>query len=138
MPRTIAVFFYGSFIRRDVMARGGLNPGRVEVARLSGYDIRVAPHAALVRSDQHVVYGVLVQATHDELNTLYNMDGPSSYLPEAVLVETLDQKLEPAITYLPQEAGTEPADREYLDRIVAAGREYGFPRWYLRKLGAMR
>jgi len=33
--RRIAVFFYGRFIRPDVMARGGLYPGRVQVARLN-------------------------------------------------------------------------------------------------------
>jgi hypothetical protein len=49
-PRRVHVFFYGSFIRREVMARGGLVPERVELARLGGFDIRFDPHACLVRS----------------------------------------------------------------------------------------
>src|SRR4030095_3921318 len=45
--KRIGAFFYGSFIRPDVMARGGLRPEHVEVARLSGFDIHVSPHASL-------------------------------------------------------------------------------------------
>jgi hypothetical protein len=37
------VFFYGSFINLDVLAGYGLAPESVEVARLSGYDISIAP-----------------------------------------------------------------------------------------------
>jgi hypothetical protein len=46
------VFCYGSFINRQVLARGGLVPDRVEVARLWGFDILTETLATLVSSDR--------------------------------------------------------------------------------------
>ncbi len=120
------------------MARGGLNPERFEVARLSGFEIHISPYAALTPSTQCSVYGVLVQATHEELAALYSMDGVGVFHPEAVVVETAGGKLTPALCYIPPSAGDGPADRDYLDRLVAAGREYGFPDWYLHHLNERR
>ena len=133
LPR-VAAFFYGSFIRMDILALGGLKPEKFEVARLSGFDIHIGPHASISRSDRHCVYGIVVQATHEELGRLYSMDWVGTFLPEAVLVETRDGKLEPALCYIspPQEKG--PPDREYQARLVAAASEYGFPKWYIDRL----
>lgn len=47
----IPVFFYGSFMRRDMLARGGFHPEHIEVARLNGYDISFSPYAHISRSD---------------------------------------------------------------------------------------
>lgn len=135
--RRIAVFFYGSFIRREVMARGGLRPDRVEVARLSGFDIQISPHACITRSDQHSICGILVRATHEELQRLYSMDGVGLFLPEAVVTQT-DAGSVPALCYIPPAPGSQPADIDYLDRLVAAGREHGFPAWYLERLERFR
>jgi hypothetical protein len=65
-------FFYGSFINRDVLKQAGYVPERVEVARLSGFDISIRPLANLVRSGQHCVFGILAQATHEQLRRLYS------------------------------------------------------------------
>src|SRR3981081_3171905 len=119
--KTIAVFFYGSFIRMDVLARVGFKPDKVEVARLSGFDIHISPHAALSRSDQHSVYGILVNITHDALETMYATPGVGFFLPEAVLVETRDGKFLPALCYIPPWSENKPADRDYLEKLVAAG-----------------
>jgi len=135
--RQIAVFFYGSFIRREVMARGGLQPDHIEVARLSGFDIHISPHACITRSDQHSIYGILVRASHDELQRLYSMEGVGTFLPEAVMVET-GAGLQPAICYIPPAPDDQPADIDYLDRLLAAAREYGFPTWYLERLDRFR
>jgi len=135
--RRIPVFFYGSFIRREVMARGGLRPDRVEVARLSGFDIQVSPHACITRSNQHSIYGILVAATHEELQRMYTMDGVGVFLPEAVVVDTASGSL-PALCYIPPAPGNQPADIDYLDRLLAAGLEHGFPAWYLERLERFR
>ncbi len=60
------VFFYGSNINLDVLKAAGLVPGEWEVARAPGFDIRIAPPANLVRSDQHTVWGINATATHAE------------------------------------------------------------------------
>lgn len=132
--KRIAVFFYGSFMRSDVMARGGFHPTHIEVVKLSGFDIKIDPHANIVRSDQHCVYGILVYATHNELNSLYAMDGVGVFLPEAVNVELRNGSLQPALCYIPPTRISKPADIAYLERLITTVQEYEFPTWYVQKL----
>src|SRR5262245_12001163 len=101
-PR-VSTFFYGSYMNLDVLAEVDLRPAEVEVARLPGYDIRICPLANLVRSDQHTVYGILVAATHRELDRLYTHARDvlgGVYLPHPVVVQTLDGRLLPALCYI--------------------------------------
>lgn len=135
--KRVAVFFYGSFMRRDVMARGGFHPAHIEVAKLSGFDIRIDPHANIVRSDQHCIYGILVHATHQELNSLYAMDGVGVFLPEAVNVELQNGSLRAALCYIPPARIGKPADVAYLERLIATTQEYEFPTWYIQKLQSL-
>jgi hypothetical protein len=135
--KRISVFFYGSFMRRDVMARGGFHPAHIEVAKLSGFDIKIDPHANIIRSDQHCIYGILVQATHNELNSLYSMDGVGVFLPEAVNVELQNGSLRPALCYIPPPRVSKPADVEYLLRLISTAQEYVFPVWYVQKLKSL-
>ena len=135
--KRIAAFFYGSFIRRDVMALGGFYPQQVEVAKLNGYDIAFDPHANIFRSDQHAICGVLLYPTHEELNKLYARDGVGVFLPEAVLVETSDHKLVPAMCYMPPERGSKSADLAYVGKLIDAAINHGFPAWYLSRLQSL-
>lgn len=138
MPTTVRAFFYGSFINLEVLAQGGFKPKRVELAKLSGFDIRIQPLANLVRSDQHCVYGILCEATHAELAGLYGQAWVGTYLPEAVVVETIDGRLAPALCYIAPPAEPEPAKSDYLDRIIGPARQHGFPAWYLERLESFR
>ena len=135
--RRIPVFFYGSFMRPEILAKGGLILEGFEVARLPGFDIHVSPHASLSRSDQHCVYGIVVRATHAELARLYSMDGVGVFLPEAVVVETRDGKSLPVLCYIPPTRQHLPADRDYLGHLVRVARGYGFPEWYVYRLTNM-
>jgi len=136
--KRIPVFFYGSFIRREVMARGGLHPETIDVARLNGFDIAFCPHAFISPSDEHAIYGILVRATHQELDRLYSMSGVGLFLPEAVLVQTRSGGVQPAMCYLPPTRGNMPADADYVDHLLGAARAYGFPAWYLARLEMLR
>ena len=131
-------FFYGSFINRDVLRQVGYILEQFEVAKLSGFDIRIQPLANLVRSDQHCVYGIIAAATHEELHRLYSQEWVGRYLPEAVLVQTLDGKWRAALCYLAPAPEPGPASNDYLDRIVGPAREYGFPDWYIARLEGFR
>ena len=134
-------FFYGSYMNLDVLKEVGLIPERVEVARLNGFDIRIGPMANLVRSDQHCVYGILATATHAELKRLYehaqNILG-GTYLPEAVLVETLEGKWRAVLCYIAPEMEFKPPSNDYVERIVKPAREFGFPQWYVERLESFR
>ena len=136
--KRIAAFFYGSFIRREVMALGGFHPDSIEVAKLNGYDIAFDPHANVFRSNQHAICGILVYPSHQELDKLYSRDGVGVFLPEAVVVETNDNRLVPAMCYMPPMRGKDSPDLAYVERILEAGREYGFPTWYVNRLEEFR
>ena len=135
-PR-VWTFFYGSYMNLDVLREVELVPERHEVARLDGFDIRIAPRANLVRSDAHVVWGLLATATHRELDRLYahakDVLG-ELYLPEAVLARTATGDHRPALCYLCPEMEPRPADPAYVQRIVVAARKIGLPAAYIARL----
>ena len=134
-------FFYGSYMNLDVLREVALAPELWEVARLAGFDIRIEPRANVVHSEEGIVYGIVATATHEELDRLYahakDVLG-EVYLPEAVLIETLDGKLRPALCYICPSMTPRRADREYVERIVAPARRYGFPDWYVQRLERFR
>lgn len=135
---TVWTFFYGSFMNLDVLKQGGYVPERYEVARLSGFDIRIRPLATLVRSDQHCVYGIVASGTHQQLPRLYSQDWVGTYLPETVLVETLDGKWRAALCYIAPAGESRLATNDYIDRIVGPAKEYGFSAWYIARLESFR
>ena len=133
-----AVFFYGSFINLDVLAGYGLAPENIEVARLSGYDISIAPLATLVRSDRHSVYGLLCSARHDALHRLYSQTWVAAYRPEAVMVETRPGRMALALCWIAPPFKPERVADDYLDRIIGPARDFGFPAWYIERLESFR
>ncbi|MEW6730508.1 MAG: gamma-glutamylcyclotransferase family protein [Acidobacteriota bacterium] len=137
----VATFFYGSYINFNVLKEVDLVPEQWQVAKLSGYDIRIQPRANLIRSDQHSVYGIVATATHQELTRLYahakDVLG-EVYLPEAVLVEMLDSRWKPALCYIAPSMQARPATNDYIDRIVIPAKQYNFPSWYIERLESFR
>ncbi len=138
---TVWTFFYGSYMNFDVLREVDLTPQKWEVGRLGGFDIQIAPRANLVRSEQACVYGVLATATHAELSSLYahaqDVLG-EIYLPEPVLVDTLNGQWRPALCYICPQMEPRPADPAYVERIVKPARELGFPKWYVERLEGFR
>ena len=47
----VSTFFYGSYMNPAVLAEVDIIPERIEVARLSGYDICIQPRAESFRPD---------------------------------------------------------------------------------------
>ena len=135
-PR-VRVFFYGSYMNPTVLREVGIVPEAFEVARLDGYDFRIAPRANLERSPQHSVYGVLVEATHAELDRLYaharDVLG-ETYLPHPVLIQTDSGSWSPALCYIAPGMVPQRADPAYIERIVKAARDFRFPSWYIERL----
>lgn len=134
----VRVFFYGSFINRQVLAEAGLRPERVETARLDGFDIRIGPLANLVRSEADSVYGIVCLTTQDQLARLYGQAWVGTYLPEVVEVETESGETLPALCYVAPSPEPRPASDDYIDRIVRPARQCGFPAWYVERLESFR
>ena len=137
----IWTFFYGSYMNFGVLSEVNFIPKKWEVARLAGFDILIRPRANLVHSDHSSVYGILATGTHAELGRLYaharDVLG-ETYLPEAVLTEALDGKWKPALCYICPEMTPEPANNDYIDRIVIPARKHEFPGWYIQHLESFR
>ena len=140
-PKRIWVFFYGSYMNLDVLREVSCVPDQWERARLPGFDIVIQPRANLVRAEQHCVYGIVAAATHQDLSRLYTHARDvlgETYLPEAVLTETLDGKWRAALCYIAPDMEPRPAASDYVDRIVEPARALGFPDWYVERLESFR
>jgi gamma-glutamyl AIG2-like cyclotransferase len=135
----VRVFFYGSYMNVAVLREVDFVPQHLEVARLDGYDIRIAPRANLIPSTEHCVYGVVADATHPELTRLYahakDVLG-ETYLPHPVLVQMRTGAWFPALCYIAPSMEPRAPDPAYVDRIVRPARGLGFPDWYIRRLEA--
>ena len=134
--RKVRTFFYGSFMNSEVLAKADVRPTDVQMARLDGWDIKIAPRATLIPSDGRSVFGVLAQMTHADLEKLYTKDwfGFGTYLPEAVLVADSTGRVVPALTYIAweMEGGTPSAD--YIQKVVAVAQHFKFPSWYIDRV----
>jgi hypothetical protein len=51
-----------------------------------------------------------------------------------VLTTTLDGKLRAAMCHLAPDMRKQPASADYVQRITAPARKYGFPEWYVERL----
>jgi hypothetical protein len=139
-PR-VWVFFYGSYMNFDVLKEVDFVPQQWEVAKVSSFDIVIQPAANLIPSDRHCVYGILAIATHTELNRLYaHAKGVlgETYLPEAVLAETLSGNWRPALCYIAPSMEVRPAANDYVERILNPAKEFNFPEWYVKRLESFR
>ena len=140
--RKIQAFFYGSFIDMTILDTFGLKKRPFAPASLAGFDIVIQPTANLIESGDGVVYGVLANFTHDELDALEvqhkKLVTDAVYNIEPVIIHTRGGKIVPAITHLCTNMQASPADQEYIDRIIKAASTYGFPGWYINKLSSFR
>jgi hypothetical protein len=135
-PR-VPVFFYGSYMNPRVLAEADVVPERFETARLDGFDIEIRPLANLVPAPDRCVFGLLTRARHAELERLYvharEVLG-GRYLPHPVVVRTRSSGARPALCYIAPSLPARPAANDYVERILAPAREYGFPARYLERL----
>ena len=138
MSKTVSVFFYGSFMRPDVMAKSSVNPAHVEIAQLQGYDIALDPHANIFPCTFSSVYGILVRATHEELDRMYGVSGVGVFLPEAVLVTVNNEHWIPALCFMPPGRNEQSPDQAYLDRLIEAAALRGLPQEYIARLGRFK
>lgn len=135
--RRIAVFFYGSFMDREVLRQRGYEPTDLQVAKLWGFDIRFRPLATIEPVEEHTcVYGLLATATHADLQRLYGEGMAASYRPEAVTVETIPGRQLPALVYIAWGPTAPLPSRDYLEHLLGPAREFAFPEWYLEHLEA--
>lgn len=127
------VFFYGTFMDRNVLIDHGVTPGRMVPARLNGFELNIRPRGNLLTSDRSCVYGVIAQVTHEDLARLYSDLEERfglKYLPEPVLTEVFDGTVRPVLCYIAPHMDDAPPTKEYVHELAEAVRAAGLPEWY--------
>ena len=134
--RKVWTFFYGSFMNPEVLANADVRPTESQMARLDGWDIKIAPRATMFPAAGGTVFGVLAQLTHSDLEKLYTKDwfGFGTYLPEAVLVADSAGNLIPALSYIAWEMESGTPSAEYMQKVLAVAQRFKFPDWYVNRL----
>ena len=140
--RKVQVFFYGSFMNLRVLEEAGIPKRPFAPAAIHGYELVIQPHANITEAGDGVVYGILANITHAELETLYSTHlgtiTTAHYLPEATLVSTRGGKIVPAMVYIAHDMTPALADNAYVDRILKPASDYGFPSWYQERIAAFK
>ncbi|HTM19909.1 MAG TPA: VOC family protein [Kofleriaceae bacterium] len=137
----VAVFFYGSYMNRAVLAEAELTPTAWQAASLPEFDLTIAPRANLVPAPGRTAWGVLTETTHVDLARLYDHARSvlgETYLPHPVIVHPRDGAPRPALCYLSPKMEPRPAEAAYIDRILAPARELDLPSAYLAHIDSFR
>lgn len=128
LNRLHRVFFYGLYMDPDILRDKGVEPRNPEKARVAGYRLRVGKMATLLRDDDASAHGMVYRLTYPEIESLYWGAGLDAYIAEAVLVETLDGAVSPALCC---NLRMPPADDEdnpdYLHRLISVMQKLGLP-----------
>jgi hypothetical protein len=136
------VFFYGSYINLNVLKEVDLIPEQWEVVRLAVLTFASHPEQILFAPTSILFTGLSQQQPIKNLKRLYVEYAHGKlgevYLPEAVLVHTLDGKLKPTMTYICPAMEPRPAENAYVDSIVNPAKSFSFPEWYVRRLESFR
>lgn len=133
--RRIRVFFYGTFMSPEVLAKHGVAAREVLPAKVSNFEIYIRPRVNLAPSDGSSVYGAVAGVTHDELDKIYSGLEKSfglKYLPEAVLAETLGGTcaVEAVLCYIAPQMAPGPAAPGYVKELAACVRALNLPESY--------
>lgn len=131
---SVKMFFYGSFMDRDFLRTQGVVPKTFETAELKNWGITFSPMATLVKSEGDSVYGVIAELSRSEVRILYSRDDMKHYNPVDVTAATKRDKRVPAQAFISKPGTGQKPSAEYLQRVIRAAENLGFPSAYLAKL----
>ena len=134
-PRRVRVFFYGTFMSAEVLARYGIHVENVTRARVHNFDIYIRPRVNLISKTGASVYGGVVSVTHEELDRIYQgleKQFGLKYLPEAVLAEPIERtaESEPVLCFITAQMEPGAPDPEYVRELATCVRALNLPESY--------
>jgi Gamma-glutamyl cyclotransferase, AIG2-like len=133
--RRVRVFFYGLFMAPDLLRDRGLRPVNPRRASVRGMRLRIGERAALEFDPDGVVYGILVELTHGEIERLYAEPSVSLYRPEAVLAEPDEGEPVAALCFNLPSAPMDQPNLEYLRKLRELATRLGLPAGYVSSIG---
>jgi hypothetical protein len=134
--RRVPVFFYGLFMDPDLLRDKGLRPENARRACVRGMRLRIGERAGLEVDPDGVVYGMLIELTHGDIERLYAEPSVSLYRPEAVVAEPVEGEPVAALCYnLPSAPSTHEANPEYVRKLRELATRLDLPAGYVRSIG---
>lgn len=118
-----------------LLRRSGVDPHRPRTARVQGMAPHIGRQATLIPSPEGVVFGIVTELSHADIDRLYSRDRVGAYRPEPVLARPEDGSAVPALCFnLPDSPPSAERDPRYARRLAELGRGLGFPAGYPRTL----
>lgn len=135
MVRRADVFFYGLFMDVDLLRSKGLTPVNVELATVSGFELRIGQRAALVPHPANSVHGVVMSLPLPELELLYSDPSVQAYKPQAMLARLASGGVVAALCYnLPEAPPPNDNNPQYAEKLRAVAQKVGLPADYVTSL----
>jgi hypothetical protein len=133
--RRVDAFFYGLFMDADVLRDNNVEPANARRAFVEDFALRVGERATLVATPGARAYGMLFALTHRELDALYSGATLQQYRPEALLAQTLEGAVTPALCYnLVQAPQAHERNADYALRLQQALPKLAFPPEYIERI----
>ena len=126
--RLVDVFFYGLYMDETILKSKNVNPRNQRKGVVRGFKLRIGKMATLLRNNNGEAHGLIYSLTHSEIDLLYKGSGLTDYVPEALLVETDDNKTIPALCcnlLTPPRSGEQ--NREYHEKLIQCMNRYNLP-----------
>ena len=130
----VAVFFYGLFMDKTLLALKGISPSRATVGYVDGYELRIGRRATLVPAETSRAYGVLMTIRAEDVRVLYSEESVADYVAESVSVVLPDGTLEPAVCYNLPESKLEGTNPQYAKSLLRLAGKLGLPGAYLQQI----
>lgn len=129
-----AVFFYGLFMDRSLLASRGITPLKATVGYVDGYSLRIGRRATLVPDQADRAYGVLMTILARDLTALYSEKSVADYIPESVTVMMPDGRRESAVCYNLPAGKLGGTNAQYANSLLELAGKLGLPDTYLRQI----
>ncbi|MFC3052539.1 hypothetical protein [Kordiimonas pumila] len=138
--RKIQVFLYGASISLEILSTAGIPKRAFAPASITGFDLVIKPVANLVENGDGIVYGILANFTHTEIQALFDSylrtRTTATYQYEPVMAHTRGGRTVAAITFMSVDMEPAPVDKDYVNFLLKASKDYGFPGWYIQYIEA--
>ena len=119
----------------ELLRRNGMVPMNTRRAFVDGFTLQIGQRATLLPKAGARSYGMLISLTHSELQQLYSAPGLEQYLPEAVLAQTIEGQIIPALCYnLAEPPNAADRNPEYVSKLKTVLEALGFPAEYVASI----
>lgn len=132
----VDVFFYGSFMDPDVLAKCGLKPRDLRAAKAPNYSIGFAPMATMTTCPGAAVWGVACRLAVAPLERVYRLAplADYGYFTRRISISDVDEKPISAVVYLTRRPVGARPEKTYLENIIRISERWNFPPEYLTLL----